>query len=82
MVKLYTNAKNKHIELLFIMLVYYGNLNPNLRPCYNNSAIPGVLIANERPPSNTNILVELIRKFEDANPTLSPRELSLLIIQK
>ncbi|XP_076261721.1 uncharacterized protein LOC143197282 [Rhynchophorus ferrugineus] len=53
-----------------------------LLDCYNNTAIPGITIANERPPSSINLLVEYIRKLEDANPTLNARELSLQIIQR
>lgn len=79
MVRDYTNTKKQKDWIV----IYVGqSLNPVLLQCYNQSAIPGVTIANERPPANTNILVELIRRLEDANPTLSAREVSLLVLQK
>lgn len=59
-----------------------NNVGYGLLECYNNSAIPGITIANERPPASMNILIEYIRKLEDANPTMSPAQLSYQIMQR
>ncbi|CAH1153728.1 unnamed protein product [Phaedon cochleariae] len=63
----------------------YGQLNgvrENLRPCYNISAMPGILIADNRPPESLNVFLEILRRLEDANPTKSAAELSVLLIQR
>ncbi|KAL1492993.1 hypothetical protein ABEB36_011141 [Hypothenemus hampei] len=60
-----------------------GNIiRDELVTCFNNSALPGITTADRRPPSDLNLLVEFIRKIEDANPTMTQRELSLLILQE
>ncbi|XP_060537156.1 uncharacterized protein LOC132708682 [Cylas formicarius] len=59
-----------------------SNVGPGLMACYNDSAIPGVLTANGRPPATINILIEFIRKLEDANPTISSQQLALQLIQR
>ncbi|CAG9759964.1 unnamed protein product [Ceutorhynchus assimilis] len=59
-----------------------NNVAEGLLDCYNNTALPGITIANERPPATINLLIEYIRKLEDANPTISTRVLSYLILQR
>lgn len=54
----------------------------SLLDCYNNTALPGITIPNERPPSTMNLFIEYIRKLEDANPTMSPQQLSFQILQR
>nr|XP_023030043.1 uncharacterized protein LOC111517975 [Leptinotarsa decemlineata] len=54
----------------------------NLMPCYNVSALPGITIADNRPPATLNIFLEVIRRLEDANPTKSAKELATLILQR
>ncbi|XP_066158063.1 uncharacterized protein [Euwallacea fornicatus] len=73
---------------ILILVTIFNNVNSQnigsaiaLVDCYNASALPGITIANERPPATINMLVEFIRKLEDANPVLTPRELSVLIIR-
>lgn len=71
--------------ILGTTLFVKGQLNgvkPLLIPCYNVSAIPGIIIADNRPPMNLNIFLELLRRLEDANPTLTAREFSSLILQR
>ncbi|XP_030755896.1 uncharacterized protein LOC115882163 [Sitophilus oryzae] len=59
-----------------------SSVAPELRECYNNTALPGITVANVRPPSSLNLLIEYIRKLEDANPTMNARQLSVQIIQR
>ncbi|XP_066254933.1 uncharacterized protein [Euwallacea similis] len=73
---------------IVILVAIFNNVNSQntgsaivLIDCYDTFTLPGITIANERPPATVNMLVEFIRKLEDANPTLTPRELSALIIQ-
>ncbi|XP_050313563.1 uncharacterized protein LOC126748394 [Anthonomus grandis grandis] len=58
-----------------------ANIAANLMMCYNVSAIPGITIPNQRPPVYLNLLIEYIRKIEDANPTMNARQLSYHILQ-
>ncbi|CAG9855057.1 unnamed protein product [Phyllotreta striolata] len=59
-----------------------NGVKPLLIPCYNVSAIPGITIANNRPPTNLNVFLELLRRLEDANPTVTIRDFSALILQR
>ncbi|KAJ8942391.1 hypothetical protein NQ318_016639 [Aromia moschata] len=82
--------KMGHIELVVFLalagltpiLCQTTGVRPNLFQCYNASALPGVLTANGRPPVTVNILIEFIRKLEDANPTFTARELIVAILQR
>lgn len=59
-----------------------NSIKQNIRKCYNDSALPGIRFADNRPPATLNILVEIIRRLEDANPTKNAREISVLILQR
>lgn len=78
-----------HKILVLLLLVFIGyshcqlnRIKPVLVHCYNETAIPGVTIANNRPPATLNIFLEIIRRLEDANPNLSARDLSVLMLQR
>lgn len=59
-----------------------NRIKPLLVQCYNDTEIPGITIANARPPATLNVFLELIRRLEDANPNVSTRDLSVLILQR
>ncbi|XP_019765142.1 uncharacterized protein LOC109540976 [Dendroctonus ponderosae] len=59
-----------------------NNVGAQVSQCYNNTALPGITTANERPPASLNLFIEFIRKLEDANPTMTPRELALHILHR
>ncbi|XP_072402009.1 uncharacterized protein [Diabrotica undecimpunctata] len=73
------------ILLLALPVVIQCQLNAvksGLASCYNESAIPGITIANNRPPVTVNVFLEILRRIEDANPAMTIRDLAALLIKK
>ncbi|XP_028150059.1 uncharacterized protein LOC114343434 [Diabrotica virgifera virgifera] len=74
------------IVLLALPVVIQCQLNAVksevLAICYNESAIPGITIANNRPPATLNVFLEILRRIEDANPAMGINNLAALLIQK
>ncbi|XP_057668766.1 uncharacterized protein LOC130901377 [Diorhabda carinulata] len=59
-----------------------NGVKPELVSCYNTSALPGIIIAENRPPATLNIFLEILRRIEDANPDITVRDLSILLVQR
>lgn len=55
-----------------------NSIKPTLVECYAESA-SGI---EKKPPATLNIFLEIIRRIEDANPLVSARDLSNLILQR
>lgn len=82
-----------HIQLLSITLILIvtfvkiiqcqlNGVKPGLVSCYNTSALPGIIVAENRPPATLNIFLEILRRIEDANPDVTVRDLSVLLVQR
>lgn len=55
------------------------SIAPSLEECYNNTLY---VTRDYRLPSSISVLVELIRKIEDASPNLDARELSYQLLHR